>query len=435
MSSLIDIVELLMTAEIYNTQDSLVSNDLPAGIRRAFWNPKVRDVPKPVRITDKKLKEIFGIDDPEKAVRVNGIKFGYIIIDANLGTVRLTGGGLDSCAEWFEKQEGAADRIAANPVLSYYYGTVLRRTGSGYDCEKAKAANPPKESTKEWVASIVRELEDEKGGGKEWLKLAYIKAPEEVRESEDDLILTEHQKNELKKIRLAIQNKEHLKEIGLYDIGKILFVGPPGTGKTSVARALSRSLSVPIIEVRLSMITDQYLGETSKNIDRVFALAKRFNPCIMFIDEIDFMAMSRSNSEDHAAIRQAVNTLLKAIDDTNLVEHGVLLIGATNHTKHLDEAVWRRFDEIVDFPVPDERMRKDILDIVTKKISGNYDTGEIAQKTEGYTGSDLRIIVREAVLSALLENRYELTQDDLLKAVGSFSKRAGIKSADYLSRY
>ena len=256
-----------------------------------------------------------------------------------------------------------------------------------------------------------------------------------MRESEDDLILTEHQKNELKKIRLAIQNKEHLKEIGLYDIGKILFVGPPGTGKTSVARALSRSLSVPIIEVRLSMITDQYLGETSKNIDRVFALAKRFNPCIMFIDEIDFMAMSRSNSEDHAAIRQAVNTLLKAIDDTNLVEHGVLLIGATNHTKHLDEAVWRRFDEIVDFPVPDERMRKDILDIVTKKISGNYDTGEIAQKTEGYTGSDLRIIVREAVLSALLENRYELTQDDLLKAVGSFSKRAGIKSADYLSRY
>ena len=432
-SVLPDVVDLLLTAEIYNTHSDLFANDLPASFRKAFWNTRMRDVPKPVRITVKKLKEMCGIDDVENAVSVNGKKFGYIVIDEHMGTVRLSDGGVRPCAEWFEKQDGAADLIANNPVLAYYYENILKRTDIEY--AKAQALNPPKEASKEWVASIVQELEDDKGNGKEWLKLAYIKAPEEVRESEDELILTARQKDELKKIKLAIQNKEHLKAIGLYDIGKVLFVGPPGTGKTSVARSLSRTLSIPLIEVRLSMITDQYLGETSKNIDRVFRLAKKFSPCIMFIDEIDFMAMSRNNADDHTAVRQAVNTLLKAIDDTNLVEHGVLLIGATNHTKKLDEAIWRRFDEIVDFPVPDKAMRKEILDIVMRKIEGSYDTADIAEKTEGYTGSDLRIVVREAVLGALLETRYTLSHEDMLKAVDSFDKRAGLKSADYLSRY
>ena len=78
------------------------------------------------------------------------------------------------------------------------------------------------------------------------------------------------------------------------------------------------------------MITDQYLGETAKNIDRVFLLAKKLNPCILFIDELDFVAKART-SDENAAIKRAVNTLLKAIDEISLVEHGVLLIAATNH--------------------------------------------------------------------------------------------------------
>ena len=97
----------------------------------------------------------------------------------------------------------------------------------------------------------------------------------------------------------------------------------------------------------------------------------------------------------------------------------------------LDSAAWRRFDEIVHFPLPDLEMRKDILDIVTRHIEGNFDTGEIAALTEGYSGSDLRIVIREAVLSALLEERKVLTQQDLLEAVNSFDERASFKSEEY----
>jgi SpoVK/Ycf46/Vps4 family AAA+-type ATPase len=174
--------------------------------------------------------------------------------------------------------------------------------------------------------------------------------------------------------------------------------------------------------VKLSMITSQYLGETSKNIDKAFDLAKKLSPCALFIDEFDFVARTRT-SEDHGAIKRAVNTLLKAIDEISLVEHGVLLIAATNHPQLLDYAAWRRFDKVLNFPLPDAEMRRCILDKVLFRIDADVDTYELAELTDGYSGSDLRLIIREAVLDALLEDRKKLTQNDLLKSIEDFGRR------------
>jgi SpoVK/Ycf46/Vps4 family AAA+-type ATPase len=170
------------------------------------------------------------------------------------------------------------------------------------------------------------------------------------------------------------------------------------------------------------MITSQYLGETSKNIDKVFDLAKRLNPCILFIDEFDFVARTRT-SDEHGAIKRAVNTLLKAIDEISLVEHGTLLIAATNHPQLLDYAAWRRFDKVLSFPLPDADMRRQILDKVLSRIDSDVDTYELATLTEGYSGSDLRLVIREAVLNALLEDRKHIGQDDLLRSVEDFGRR------------
>jgi len=109
-------------------------------------------------------------------------------------------------------------------------------------------------------------------------------------------------------------------------------------------------LHMPILEVRLSMITSQYLGETFKNIDRIFDLARKLTPSILFIDEFDFIAKSRSSdNDDNGTMKRAVNALLKNIDQVNLVKNGVVLIGATNHPRLLDDAAWRRFDEVIEF--------------------------------------------------------------------------------------
>jgi SpoVK/Ycf46/Vps4 family AAA+-type ATPase len=180
------------------------------------------------------------------------------------------------------------------------------------------------------------------------------------------------------------------------------------------------------------MITSQYLGETAKNVDKTFEVAKRLSPCILFMDEFDFVAKTRS-SDEHAAIKRAVNTLLKSIDEVSLIQDDVLLIGATNHPDQLDAAAWRRFDEIVNFPKPDADMRADILDVVTRRMEiDDFDPHEVAELTEGLTGSDLRLVLREAVLDALTEERTTLTQADLRRAVEGFEERDNLKNMDMI---
>jgi len=413
------ITELVMTAHIYNSSDKLEVDDLPEKIRKHYWNIEEKTVRRPISVTEGDLRTIFGLEN----VRNTAKSLPFLEFEEFGSQIKLT--AFDIGEKWFARQPGAVRRIDHNPVLAYHF--------ENYDSldvsyEKAKASNITKESSREWIDSLIKSIASEKGS-EDMLKLVHIKAPEEITQHLSVLVLSEEQENVIKKISKAIQYRDYLRRIGLREIGKLLFVGPPGTGKTSTARALSEKLAVPIVEVKLSQIADQYLGETAKNIDRAFELAKRLSPCILFIDEFDFIAKARTTDE-HAALKRAVNTLLKAIDEISLVEDGVLLIGATNHPDILDHAAWRRFDEIVDFALPDRDMRKKILDIILRNIEGSFDTEEIAEKTDGYSGADLRLIVREAVLNGLVAERTVLLQQDMLDGIKRFSKRTPFRTRD-----
>ncbi len=415
----LSITELVITAYLYNQSDTLSVDDLPQKIRKHYWNEQEKTVKRPIYVTEGDLRTIYGLENVKNSTKT----LPFLEYEEFGSQIKLT--VFDLAAKWFSKQTEAIEKINSNPVLASFF--------ESYDSlpvsyERAKASIMPKESGREWITSLIKSIESEKGS-ESMLKLVNIVAPEDIKQNLNDLVLTKEQEDEIKKMAKAIQYRDYLKRIGLREIGKLLFVGPPGTGKTSTARALSGKLGLPIVEVKLSQITDQYLGETAKNIDRVFELAKRLSPCILFIDEFDFMAKARATDE-HAALKRAVNTLLKAIDEISLVEHGVLLIGATNHPTILDHAAWRRFDEIVDFALPDKGMRKKILDIVLRDIQGSFDTEEIAEKTQGYSGSDLRMIVREAVLNGLITERTILTQQDLLRGITEFNKRIPLKTID-----
>jgi SpoVK/Ycf46/Vps4 family AAA+-type ATPase len=235
----------------------------------------------------------------------------------------------------------------------------------------------------------------------------------------------------VQKVQHSILHRDFLHRHRIYEIGKLLFVGPPGTGKTSMALALSRTMHMPILEVRLSMITSQYLGETSKNIDRIFELAKKLSPAILFIDEFDFVAKSRT-ADDHGAMKRAVNSLLKNIDKINLVRNGVLLIGATNHPQLLDEAAWRRFDEVVEFALPDEEMRKNILKTITSTLHCAIDYEVLAKQTEGFSGADLRMMVKEAILSALMDKRQNIEPADIKKGIAMVKNREAIRHQNWI---
>jgi SpoVK/Ycf46/Vps4 family AAA+-type ATPase len=371
-----------------------------------------RKVKRPVYVTEGDVQEIYGLASVREAAR----SLPFVDREGLRDQLRLT--VFDVGARWFVKRD-SIEMIRSNPTLAYFY--------ENYDSldvsyAEAKKRNQPLLTDREWIQAKIREMTAKVEEADDILKLVRIKAPEDVRDQIEDLVLTKEQVTEIEKAAKALEHRDYLREVGLYDIGKLLFVGPPGTGKTSTAMALSGKFGLPLVEVRLSMVTSQYLGETSKNIDKVFDLAKTLSPCILFIDEFDFVAKTRT-SDEHGAIKRAVNTLLKAIDDVSLVEDGVLLIAATNHPQLLDYAAWRRFDKVVSFPLPDLEMRRKITEKVLSKIDAQVDAEVLAERTEGYSGSDIRLVVREAVLNALLEDRRSIDQEDMLRAIQDFDRR------------
>jgi AAA+ superfamily predicted ATPase len=407
-----DVVEFVLTAAVYDENERFEPDDLPPAFRRPFWSEG--RIERPLAVTADAASEATGVDRPWEAVS------GLMFTDREefSGTLSLT--DREMATEWYSERTDA-ERLGGNPVLAAQFE-------SG-DYEAASERTRPARADRAFIDALLEEYFEEDD---EMLDLVEVRAPEEIEQPLAEIVLTEQQEQEVQKIVKAIEHREYLARIGLSEIGKLLFVGPPGTGKTSVARALARELGLPFVEVKLSMITSQYLGETAKNVEKTFEVATRLAPCILFMDEFDFVAKTRS-SDEHAAIKRAVNTLLKSIDDVSLIRDEVLLIGATNHPDDLDAAAWRRFDEIVNFPKPDAKMRAAILKIVTQQMDiVNFSPSEVAELTDGLTGSDLRLVLREAVLEALTEERTTLTQQDLVDAVEEFEERDTLKNLDMI---
>jgi AAA+ superfamily predicted ATPase len=418
----VDVVEFVLTTQIYNDRRDLEPDDLPPTYRAAFWTDASID--RPLAASANAIAEATDIDRPWEAIS----SLMFTDRDEFEGTIEFTD---DSMAEeWYLKRTDP-ERIEENPVLAAAYEDTIE----GVEYAAATAANRPARADRAFIDALLDESfdeSDEDEDGDSMLDLVDILAPEEVDMTMDQLVLTPDQEGEIEKIVKAIEHRDYLADIGLREIGKLLFVGPPGTGKTSIARALAHDLELPFVEVKLSMITSQYLGETAKNVEKTFEVAKRLAPCILFMDEFDFVAKTRA-SDEHAAIKRAVNTLLKSIDEVSLIQDEVLLIGATNHPDQLDAAAWRRFDEIVNFPKPDTGMRADILRVVTERMDiADFDPETLADITEGLTGSDLRLVLREAVLEALTEERTTLTQQDLEDAVADFEERDNLKNLDMM---
>ncbi|MFT4945909.1 MAG: AAA+ superfamily predicted ATPase [Natronomonas sp.] len=411
------VVEFVLTTTVYNEAEALDADDLPASYRSPFWSDG--RIERPLSPTVGGAQTATGVDRPWDAI--SGLMFTDH--DDFSGTLSVTD---QEMAEQWYLDRADDDQIEANPVLAHHFDGVRE-----ISYEQASERNRPARADREFIDSLLEEYFDDEEE-EEMLDLVDIRAPEEIEQTLDEIVLTGEQEGEIQKIVKAIEHREYLASIGLREIGKLLFVGPPGTGKTSVARALARKLGLPFVEVKLSMITSQYLGETAKNVEKTFEVAKRLSPCILFIDEFDFVAKTRS-SDEHAAIKRAVNTLLKSIDEVSLIQDEVLLIGATNHPDQLDAAAWRRFDEIVNFPKPDRTMRAGILEIVTEEMEiVDFSADELAELTEGLTGSDLRLVLREAVLEALTEERTTLTQQDLIDAVKEFEERDTLKNLDMI---
>ncbi len=420
-SEVLRIMEVVLTAEIFNQNPQLGINDLTPACREIFSITTSTDLKRPVSVSDGLIKRALAINDAHQKLSANP----FIAYEEFGQRIRVT--ALEPAAQWFLRQ-GGKSIIEKNPALAFFFENI-DTTGIVYSAVRAR--NPPFEDTKAYLDARVSKLVGEDEKLRSALDLAIILAPDEVEQQMEDLVCTPEQTAIINKIQLAINHREFLLHHRIHEVGKLLFVGPPGTGKTSLALAMSRTMHMPVLEVRLSMVTSQYLGETSKNIDRIFELAKKLSPSILFIDEFDFVAKSRV-ADDHGAMKRAVNSLLKNIDKINLVKNNVLLIGATNHPQLLDEAAWRRFDEVVEFSLPNEEMRKKILMKVTASLPCTLDYQQLASRTEGFSGSDLRMMIKEAILSSLMANRKSIGQEDIENGIHMVKNRDAIRHLTWI---
>ncbi|MEM1526106.1 MAG: CDC48 family AAA ATPase [Ignisphaera sp.] len=195
-------------------------------------------------------------------------------------------------------------------------------------------------------------------------------------------------------------------QMGIRSPKGILLYGPPGCGKTLLAKAAATESGANFIAVKGPEVLSKWVGESEKAIREIFRRARRAAPAIIFFDEIDAIAAIRGH-DTSGVIDRIVNQLLTEMDGIEPLR-GVVVIGATNRPDLLDPALLRpgRFDRVIYVPPPDVKARYEILKIHTKKIplSEDVDLLEMAKITEGYSGADLEALVREAVMLALRED-------------------------------
>ena len=247
----------------------------------------------------------------------------------------------------------------------------------------------------------------------------YVKSSDGIHF--DDVAGEDEAKENLMEIVQYLRDPSKYKEIGASMPKGVLLVGPPGTGKTMLAKAVAGEANVPFFSMSGSEFVEMFVGMGASKVRDLFRQAKEKAPCIVFIDEIDAIGKKRDGQMGGNDEReQTLNQLLTEMDGFE-GNTGVIILAATNRPESLDPALTRpgRFDRRVPVELPDLRGRESILRVHAKKVrvADNVDFTQIARMASGASGAELANIVNEAALRAVRDNRKTVTQSDLEESI------------------
>ncbi|MEA5097110.1 MAG: AAA family ATPase [Burkholderiaceae bacterium] len=242
----------------------------------------------------------------------------------------------------------------------------------------------------------------------------------------DELILCPETLQRLNRVISEQRQSSRIQEYGLSPRRKLLLVGPPGTGKTMTAKVLATELSLPLFSLKLESLFTRYMGEAATKLKLIFENIQQVRGVYLF-DEFDAIGQKRATANDIGEIRRILNSFLQLIEqDTS----GSVITAATNHPELLDAALFRRFDDVLKFELPDRNVLTDILKRRLRKFSSTADYEELAVVSDGLSHADIQRACDDAIKDMIISGKNSLSTDDILHSIrerlndrGSFSNR------------
>jgi SpoVK/Ycf46/Vps4 family AAA+-type ATPase len=242
----------------------------------------------------------------------------------------------------------------------------------------------------------------------------------------DDLVVNEEVKSQLEQIITEFKDSDILATYNLKYKKKILLCGRPGTGKTYSAQVISSIIHLPLIYIRFDSIISSYLGETATNLRKVFDYIEQGMSIILF-DEFDIIGKNRDDNHEHGEIKRVVNNFLQMLDN---YKGNSIILAATNHQYMLDPAIWRRFDDVIYYDLPNLKTRELIFFNYLRSIKkdDNLDLKLASKQTDGLSPSDIKMIVEEAIKLSIINSQNSLSMNNLDEAINKFLRREKVKN-------
>ena len=228
-------------------------------------------------------------------------------------------------------------------------------------------------------------------------------------------------------IEMPLESPELFQKVGISPPKGVLLVGPPGCGKTMLAKAVANQTKASFIRMVGSELAQKYIGEGGRLVRELFSLAKEKSPAIIFLDEIDAIGAKRLDSATSGdrEVQRTLMQLLAELDGFDALEN-VKIIAATNRPDILDDALLRpgRFDRIIEIPLPDDKGRKTILSIhYDKMATSRLNISKLVELTKGFSGAELNATTVESGMIAIRESRVKVTQKDAVLAIERIKKK------------